>query len=249
MMGIGLSALFGTAVVRDSRYFEVAGSCAGEHNLGHERLAQMKLYSYIVTHDTGFAPNPFSGYCTLACCKPKIRLNAQKGDWVVGLTPRAAGNRIVYFMRVDEVLESFSKYWSDPRFRAKKPTYTDGLRKKCGDNIYEPQASGGYRQLRSMHSNGELEHEGNKSHDLSGKRILVSDTFAYFGSGALPLPTELHSLIAQRGHRSRFSDEIKAEFIRFAGSVGFGVHGTPRQWPDGDDSPMKGCGCKTSKKK
>jgi hypothetical protein len=210
----------------------------------------MKLYSYIVKHDTGFAPNPFFGYCTLACCKPKIRQKAEKGDWVVGLTPKAAGNRIVYFMRVDEVMESFSDYWSDRRFRAKKPTYTGGLRKKCGDNIYEPQASGGgYRQLRSMLSNGDSEDEENKAHDLGGKRILVSETFAYFGSKALPLPTRFQSLIVQRGHRSRFSDDLKAEFIRFAGSIGFGVHGAPRRWPDGDDSWMKGCGCTTRKKK
>src|ERR1039457_1738189 len=87
-----------------------------------------------------------------------------------------------------------------------------------------------YRQLRSMHSNGDSEDEENKAHDLGGKRVLVSETFAYFGSESLPLPTGLRSLIVQRGHRSRFSDEIKAEFIRFAGSVGFGVHGAPRQW-------------------
>ncbi len=208
----------------------------------------MKLYSYIVKYDTGFAPNPFFGYCTLACCKPKIRQNAKKGDWVVGLTPKAAGNRIVYLMRVDDAME-FSDYWSDRRFRAKKPTYTGGLRKKCGDNIYEPRASGGYRQLRSMHSKGNSEDEERKAHDLSGKRVLVSETFAYFGSKALPLPIGLRSLIVQRGHRSRFSDEVRAEFVRFAGSVGFGIHGAPRQWPDGDHSWMRGCACPARKKK
>jgi len=80
----------------------------------------MKLYSYVVMHDTGFAPNPFFGYCTLACCKPEIRRSAQKGDWVVGLTPKAKGNRIVYFMRVDDVMESFADYWADRRFGVKK---------------------------------------------------------------------------------------------------------------------------------
>ena len=48
----------------------------------------MNIYSYVVTHDTGFAPNPFHGYCTLACCKPRIRSRAAVGDWVVGLTPK-----------------------------------------------------------------------------------------------------------------------------------------------------------------
>jgi len=81
----------------------------------------MKLYSYIVKHDTGFSPNPFHGYCTLACCKPAIRRTAQKGDWVVGLTPKKDGNRIVYFMRVDENPLTFTQYWNDRRFKAKRP--------------------------------------------------------------------------------------------------------------------------------
>jgi hypothetical protein len=209
----------------------------------------MKLYSYIVKHDTGFAPNPFHGYCTLACCKPIIRRKAEKGDWVVGLTPKSAGNKIVYLMQVDDVVQSFGDYWFDRRFKAKKPSRTGGLHKRCGDNIYEPQVSGGYRQLRSMHSSGNAEHAGNKAHDLSGKCILVSETFAYFGSKPFSLPSELRSLIVQRSHRSLFSDETKAEFVRFAGTVGFGVHGAPRQWPEGDDAWMKGTGCTTSKKK
>lgn len=45
----------------------------------------MRLYVYVVTHDTGFAPNPFHGYCTLATCKPHIRGRAEAGDWVIGL--------------------------------------------------------------------------------------------------------------------------------------------------------------------
>lgn len=53
----------------------------------------MRLYSYVVKHDTGFAPNPFFGYCTVACCKSEIRLKAEKGHWIVGLTPKAKGIR------------------------------------------------------------------------------------------------------------------------------------------------------------
>ena len=209
----------------------------------------MKLYSYVVMHDTGFAPNPFFGYCTLACCKPEIRRSAQKGDWVVGLTPKAKGNRIVYFMRVDDVMESFADYWADRRFGVKNPTDADGIRGKRGDNIYEPLASGGYRQLRSMHSHGEAEDEETKAHDLNGRHVLISETFAYFGSKALPLPTELQALVVARGHRCHFPEEVKLEFIRFTGRVGFGVHGAPGRWPEGDDSWMKGFGCRPRKKK
>ena len=31
------------------------------------------VYEYVMTSDSGFAPNPFHGTCTLACCKPRIR--------------------------------------------------------------------------------------------------------------------------------------------------------------------------------
>lgn len=210
----------------------------------------MKLYSYIVKHDTGFAPNPFYGYCTVACCKPKIRRTAEKGDWIVGLTPKSDGNKVAYLMRVDDIVPSFGDYWLDARFKAKKPSYTGELQKRCGDNIYEPKSLGRYRQLRSMHSHEDgSEHAGNKAHDLSGKRILVSETFAYFGSKPKPLPSELESLIVGRAHRSRFSDETKDAFLRFAGTVGFGVHAAPRRWPGGDDSWMKGTGCTTRKRK
>ena len=41
---------------------------------------KMRVFSYIVTHDTGYAPNPFHGFLTLACCKPLIRRTAEVGD-------------------------------------------------------------------------------------------------------------------------------------------------------------------------
>ena len=33
----------------------------------------MRLFSYVVARDYGFAPNPFYEMCTLATCKPRIR--------------------------------------------------------------------------------------------------------------------------------------------------------------------------------
>ena len=45
----------------------------------------MRLYSYVVASDSGFAPNPFWRILTLACCKPKMRLTAKPGDLLVGL--------------------------------------------------------------------------------------------------------------------------------------------------------------------
>ena len=80
----------------------------------------MTLYSYIVAYDDGFAPNPFRGVCTLACCKPKIRKGAKKGDYIVGIGRKSSGNRVVFAMKVEETLVH-DDYWHDERFRAKAP--------------------------------------------------------------------------------------------------------------------------------
>ena len=204
-----------------------------------------RLYSYVVTHDTGFAPNPFFGYCTLACCKPAIRRTAKIGDWVVGLTPQKDRNRIVYFMRVDEILPSFDSYWLDRRFAKKKPRRDRAFMLRCGDNIYEPQSAGQYRQLPSMHSykQTEVENPKRKEHDLRGKRVLVSETFAYFGANAINLPPKLTALIVRRAHKCHFPDEVKVEFLRFVSRAGLGgIHSDPRQWPSKDGSCVTACG-------
>jgi len=60
----------------------------------------MKLFSYIVASYSGFAPNPFGSYCTLAVCKPRIRNSAKVGDWIVGITPKKLDNKLVYAMQV-----------------------------------------------------------------------------------------------------------------------------------------------------
>lgn len=62
----------------------------------------MKYFSYVISRDYGFAPNPFFGFCTLATCKPKIRENAQIGDWIFGTGSVALGckDKLIYAMQV-----------------------------------------------------------------------------------------------------------------------------------------------------
>jgi len=82
----------------------------------------MKLSAYIVKIDSGFAPNPFGGYCTLACCKPAIRRHAKVGDIIVGTAPvdhpRAGG--LIYAMSVEKVL-TIQEYWDADTFDFRKP--------------------------------------------------------------------------------------------------------------------------------
>ena len=127
----------------------------------------MRVYSYIVTHDTGFAPNPYWDYCTLACCKPLIRRTAQQGDWIIGLSPKAKGNKLIYAMQVTEKPLTFKQYFKDKRFKKKIPKLNSkAWSAKCGDNIYKPLPDGEYQQLPSLHSqkNGK-ENPENKKHD------------------------------------------------------------------------------------
>ena len=87
------------------------------------------LFSYVVDHDTGFAPNPYGGFCTLVHCKRKgssgrrnIVELADEGDWIIGTGGQSKksceNGRVVYIMRVDEKIP-FRAYLRDPRFRGR----------------------------------------------------------------------------------------------------------------------------------
>ena len=78
-----------------------------------------RLYSYVVRDDNGSAPNPFFGNCTLAIGKPRIRREAEVGDWIAGVASKRHGpGRLVYAMRVTNVV-SMKDY--DLRFPARRP--------------------------------------------------------------------------------------------------------------------------------
>lgn len=196
----------------------------------------MRLFSYIITHDSGFSPNPFWGYCTLANCKPAIRRSADIGDWIVGLTNKTKGNRIIYIMKVDQII-SYSEYYIDNRFLTKIPNYENGKHiYKCGDNIYKPLQNGEYHQLLSFHSYGTKENLKTKRRDLSGKNVLISKLFYYFGSSSITLPSNLEILKTGRGHKCHFSQNIISEFLDYISHQSPGVQGCPSIWPGNDNS-------------
>ena len=196
----------------------------------------MKLYSYIVTHDTGFSPNPFWGCCTLADCKPAIRRTAEVGDWIVGLSPKSRGNRVVFAMEVDEILD-YASYFRDRRFAGKIPDYSRGeVVWKAGDNIYRPLPNGEFQQLRSMHSHGDEENPETKAHDLGGVNVLVAKKFHYLGASGPELPPHLEELKVGRAHKNRFSQKAIRDFLEFISSYPQGVSAPPRKWPSSDMS-------------
>ena len=122
------------------------------------------LFSYIVPKDCGFAPNPYGGVCTLACCKTPIRRYANVGDWVIGTTPAPDKEKLVYAMRVERGL-TFDLYWEFPEYECKKPSKNNG----CGDNIYKMGAGGELVQVKNL-----FHDEKHIKTDTSVNRVLIS---------------------------------------------------------------------------
>ena len=190
----------------------------------------MTLYSYTIVVDSGFAPNPFHGFCTLACCKPGVRRTAQEGDYVVGIAPKELGNRLVYAMRVTDIVE-FDDYWHDKRFRIKRPDIEEGGEKALGDNVYHRNRAAKWQQAPSQHSleNGQQDWELTRQ-DISGEKVLISDDFIYWGGDGPPLPHNLRGLIVGRSYRSSSNDEYMLDFKKwFAGQRDRGLMGRPTE--------------------
>lgn len=162
------------------------------------------LYCYKMTHDTGFAPNPYHDVLTLATCKPTIRRCAKEGYWISGWTSNGVYDKnnekheftddtqkLIYLARVTDKIK-IEKYWD--LYEEKRPhiisngkvTTTNSCTGKnnpsvydMGDNIYKPikGKKGEFEQL----PNGGGHDESNKEHDLSGEYVLICKDYYYFG--------------------------------------------------------------------
>jgi hypothetical protein len=168
-------------------------------------MLMVSLFSYVVDHDLGFAPNPYDGFCTLVHCKfggtwgkPNIVELADEQDWILGSggqSKRSAGNgKIIYLMRVDQKLP-FEKYLKDPRFQGRSDCFDGG--------------------------------DGNRF-------ALVSWTYFYFGKNALSvakLPSSLavpNLLKKGIGFRRDLPEEtINKLTAWFSRKYALGMHGDP----------------------
>ncbi len=177
------------------------------------------VHVYAVSYDLGFAPNPFGGICSLACCKPEIRRTAQIGDWVVGLTGTklAPALRLVFAMRVTRIGD-FDEYWNSAEFAGRKAVRNGSQKMQVGDNIYHrdrPDAD--WVQEDSVHSlPGGLQCELNTAHDTRVNRILLSNHFVYLGDQALAVPEEILLGLEYRKNprdRRKFTVENAADLI------------------------------------
>lgn len=191
---------------------------------------ETSVFVYVVARDFGFAPNPFFGFCTLACCKPKIRSKAAIGDWVFGI----AGGKLdrpghcVFGMRVTDAL-TFDEYWTDGRFAPKEPVRNGSRAAMLGDNIYHRRSEDDpWQQEDSHHSRPDgLPDESNIERDTGTNRVLVSDDFLYFGQSAPEVPESVFAAMGYEnriGHRN-FTKSDAEPLLNWFHATSRSVHG------------------------
>ncbi len=199
----------------------------------------MRVHSYVVARDYGFAPNPFYGFCTLATCKPRIRKSAVIGDWVIGTGSKTRGREgyIVFAMLVTEVME-FDDYWKDPRFRYKRPNLHGSKKQGFGDNIYHRNKKTGHWQQEDSHhsfSDGNP-NQRNIVNDTQTDRMLISDDYMYWGGSGPSIPQRFRKfggldICGKRNHKNNFPEKMVDEFITWLRSLNnHGYCGDPLDW-------------------
>lgn len=176
----------------------------------------MKIIRYVVKADTGLAPNPFHGWCTLAVCTPNHqRAKVDPGDWIVGNSEKPKGGsdsdrRLIYAMEVDESL-TMNQYFGRAEFQAKKPNPWGTPEEQCGDNFYftDPKTRL-WRRLPSMFHNDPSFFFKDLGEDLSGCQVFVGKNFYYFGDKDQEFPSQFRPLIATgRGIRTYGEADVK----------------------------------------
>ena len=188
-----------------------------------------RLISYVMDHDTGFAPNPFFGKCILSHCKFSAqgsRKNvielASVGTWVVGTggSKLNSHEKLIFAMKVSEKLPVRSLF-ANREFAHRRIAF--GYNRGC-------------RQDGQNH----------------GKWMLVSDHFFYLGRRAVSIPpplrsfSESESLIKRGpGYRSKFSEEFLKKFVAWIERVPEGLSGLPHDLDPATREYLKtvDCGC------
>ena len=187
-----------------------------------------RLCTYTVNFDSGHAPNPFWGFCTLGLCTPNyvgMSESLERGDWIMGHASVRAGRGIIYAMRISNVLD-FDKYFRDKRFARKKPRRTGSDKQRCGDNIYHLENGRWIQHPYAIHGHRE------RRKDLWNHAVILSRHFYYFGENGVPIPDRFQSLCVGRGCKYRHDENVVSEFLNWL-TTKFppGVHGNPRDWP------------------
>lgn len=144
------------------------------------------LYTYVMQHDAGLAPNPFWDFCTLAVCTPNHQgSRAKRGDWIAGVSDKRRGYKLIHVMEVDERVH-IKDYFREERFAAKKPVSDGTPQQRCGDNFYSLDAHGRWMQHPNRY------HEGPSclAQDTRHPWVFVARRFWYLGRNATQIPAQ-----------------------------------------------------------
>jgi hypothetical protein len=181
--------------------------------------AMPRLFSYVVEHDRGHAPNPYFRVCSLCRCKFRKRPGrpsnvvelAETGDWVVGTgganLKRSAGHgKIVYAMQVTDKLTR-QQYFLASRYRKKKPIENGSYEQQMGDNKCP---------VGSFKRNEQF--------------VLISRHFFYFGRNAIDIEKKKFPDLEKSGpgFRSDFDPAYIARFVKWLKKETPGRHGDPQ---------------------
>ncbi|MCK5607443.1 hypothetical protein KAR91_36500 [Candidatus Pacearchaeota archaeon] len=170
----------------------------------------MRVCTYIVVHDTGLAPNPFWGWCTLALCTPNhMGIKLEKGDWIVGFLSKARNNNLLYAMELYEILD-FNDYYNTKRFSKKIPNIEGSWKERCGDNIYFKNNYGKWTQAKTIY------HRGMLKKDTKHPRVFIAKNYYYFGDKSVAIPPCYHSLVPNRqGVKCKHNQELVKAFFQW----------------------------------
>ena len=199
------------------------------------------LYSYCIPYDDSAAPNPFWGVCTLAICKPRIRLAATVDDWIVGTGSMNSpigdiAGKVVYAMRVTQkmTMEEYDQFTRLKLPRKIPQMKSADPRRRFGDSIYDFAAPIPPIPLFRPSVHG----EGNRSTDLRGGFVLLSNHFFYFGDKPVALPNALSKIVKQgQGHKSLSNAPFVDDFVQWIHDLGYQpatLIGNPQMWSQMD---------------
>ncbi len=191
----------------------------------------LRLCTYIIGKDTGLAPNPFWGWCTLSVCTPNRQgAKLRQGDYIAGFTPKENGNQLIYLMKIHERIH-LDSYFNDPRFAKKIPGLSGSWKERCGDNFYSLAKDGSWKQHKNrFHIGSEYLQK-----DTRVPFAFVANEFWYFGRSALDVPLRFANLIGGRGIRVNHPQELVQEFLNWVSrNHKQGIHDIPLSNPDID---------------
>jgi len=151
------------------------------------------LYSYILATDNGGAPCVENDCLTISICKPKLRQKARIGDIIVGVSGYKLGKekRIMFIAKITKNI-TMEKYGEDKYSHRSDSIFTPELKMKKNDfhNVKE-----------------------HRDRDISGKNVLISTDFIYYGENHIVLPENLQGIIPGRGYNSDKNTPFKSTMI------------------------------------